>query len=317
MAKNVKVSSKARGGKTKLSIKTVKHGAGGVISTTGAISVSELGNRIKASNVAKTGSLQMRPANRVTARELPVNRRILNHLVDDDTPDRVARYDVVHPADVGGRINVETRGARTGGDQGQFLNVHGFTFGDDVFEAVIESASEEDDDERARLRLLYEAAKEAKETTGTLEGLSSPFDTKVFLTAIDILGGSKALGRIRSEYDLLESIQRGFPIGVVDNLRSAGFSQQILEEVIAPKRTLARRKTEGQRLTVVESDASWRLAHVLALGEKVLSGRDQALGWLSRAKASLAGYRPFEVLSTALGAARVEGLLQQLEWGNT
>jgi putative toxin-antitoxin system antitoxin component (TIGR02293 family) len=170
--------------------------------------------------------------------------------------------------------------------------------------------------EDQRLTLLDEAAANA-ESTPDIGDLGSSFDAVIFDRAIKILGGRENLGQVSSEFDLLESVQRGFPIAAVECLRAEGFASQVLEEVIAPKRTLARRRKENQRLTVAESDASWRLAHSLSLAESVLAGKKQALAWLSRPKPSLGGRKPTDLLTTAIGATRVEALLHQLEWGNT
>jgi putative toxin-antitoxin system antitoxin component (TIGR02293 family) len=135
--------------------------------------------------------------------------------------------------------------------------------------------------------------------------------------AFKMLGGSKALGRqIRSEEELIEAIASGFPSAVLNFLRDAGWPAHTLEKVVAPKRTLMRRKAGRQRLTPGESDATWRLAATLASATKVLNGQSAALAWLMRPKPSLSGRTPVELLKSGVGTAYVQSLLNRLDWGD-
>jgi len=135
--------------------------------------------------------------------------------------------------------------------------------------------------------------------------------------AFKMLGGAKLLGRqIRSEEELIEAIASGFPSTVLNFLRDAGWPAHTLEKVVAPKRTLMRRKAGRQRLTPGESDAAWRLAATLASATKVLNGRSAALAWLMRPKPSLSGRTPVELLKSGVGTAYVQSLLNRLDWGD-
>lgn len=135
--------------------------------------------------------------------------------------------------------------------------------------------------------------------------------------AIDILGGAKILGmKIKSEEDLIQAVVTGFPSDVLNSLRDAGWPAHTLEKVVAPKRTLMRRKSGGQRLTAAESDGAWRLAATLALAARVLNGPAAALAWLARPKPALSGQTPVELLRSGVGAAYVQSLLNRLNWGD-
>jgi putative toxin-antitoxin system antitoxin component (TIGR02293 family) len=115
---------------------------------------------------------------------------------------------------------------------------------------------------------------------------------------------------------LLDALIQGFPADVLSALREAGLPHSVFEQVVAPRRTLMRRKAEGQRLTRAESDAAWRLANVFALATRVLNGRKAAIDWLTRAKPTFANRTPIDLLETSVGAAHVNRMLQRLEWGD-
>lgn len=135
--------------------------------------------------------------------------------------------------------------------------------------------------------------------------------------AVELLGGEGGLGlAIRSEEDLLQALALGFPGQVLRALQDAGYPHNALEQVIAPRRTLMRRRGEGQRLTRAESDAAWRLAYVLAFASMVLNGPKAAIDWLMRAKPAFRDQKPIDLLETSVGTAAVERLLRQLDWGD-
>jgi len=168
-------------------------------------------------------------------------------------------------------------------------------------------------DDRGRLELLAAAAGGAGDPWNPLQKL----DAAVWADTIDLLGGKAVLGRsIADEETLVEALAAGLPAEVIATLRQAGYPPTILEQVVAPRRTLRRRKAERQRLTRAESDAAWRLAHVLALATRVLDGRKAALSWLSRPKPGMGGRTPVDLLETSVGTAYIERILRSLDWGD-
>jgi putative toxin-antitoxin system antitoxin component (TIGR02293 family) len=163
---------------------------------------------------------------------------------------------------------------------------------------------------------LLKAARTA-DTSPSIRGVWRQFEESVFGGAVEAIGGAQAIGMaVRDEADLLRAIGLGFPVRVLASLRERGFRGEDLEAVVAPRRTLARRKAAGHRLTRTESDAAWRLAHVFALGARVLKGPEAALAWLRRPKSALSDQKPMDLIDTAVGAQAVERLLFQLEWGD-
>jgi putative toxin-antitoxin system antitoxin component (TIGR02293 family) len=153
---------------------------------------------------------------------------------------------------------------------------------------------------------------------------TSPIDDPIqifedinLVETVALLGGEPVLGRaITNDQELLDALIQGFPAGVLSALREAGIPHSVFEQVVAPRRTLMRRKAEGQRLTRAESDAAWRLANVFALATRVLNGRKAAIDWLTRAKPTFANRTPIDLLETSVGAAHVSRMLQRLEWGD-
>lgn len=165
----------------------------------------------------------------------------------------------------------------------------------------------------ARLNLLDEAASTADQAIDPYQA----FEDATRAEAVALLGGDAVLGRaIRNDQELLEALIQGFPADVLRALRDAGLPHTMFEQVVAPRRTLMRRKAEGQRLTRSESDAVWRLSVAFALGARVLNGRKAAVDWLSRPKSTFANQTPIDLLETSVGAAHVYQMLRRLEWGD-
>ncbi|NGO56032.1 DnaB-like helicase C-terminal domain-containing protein [Allomesorhizobium camelthorni] len=138
-----------------------------------------------------------------------------------------------------------------------------------------------------------------------------------FATA-ELLGGAVTLGKsIRSPADLARAVQAGFPTTVLDCLRDAGISAQEIETLVAPARTLARRRKDG-RLTIDESAAVERIARILVIAARVLGGRDAALAWLRGPQVTqLSGSTPLAYVRSDIGARVVEEILLQAEYGLT
>lgn len=115
---------------------------------------------------------------------------------------------------------------------------------------------------------------------------------------------------------LIEAIASGFPSTVIKALRQAGWTYEVMEKVIVPRRTLMRRKSGGQVLTAAESDAAWRLAYILAASSTVFSSRDAALGWLTRPKAALKDRSPAELLQSSVGTQHILSVLRRIDVGD-
>ncbi len=176
------------------------------------------------------------------------------------------------------------------------------------YEEAIPSLPEAD-----RLALLDRAALPAATAVDPIRA----FEERSRHLAFEILGGEAVLGRqVRSDEDLVQALMAGFPAQVLRSLQDAGYPHKVLEQVIAPRRTLMRRRASKQRLTRAESDSAWRLAHVLVMASHVLNGPQSAIAWLTRAKPAFGGQAPVDLLETSVGATHVERLLRRLDWGD-
>lgn len=126
------------------------------------------------------------------------------------------------------------------------------------------------------------------------------------------------LGLSRFDFPgVIEQIEEGLPYSALERLqKNTGFTtEQLVDLLQIPRRTLARRKTSG-RLSPEESDRLVRLARVYArtlhlfVGDVAASTR-----WLLKAQYSFGGVRPIEMVRTDVGAQEVERLIDQIEHG--
>ncbi|MDE2262948.1 MAG: DUF2384 domain-containing protein [Gammaproteobacteria bacterium] len=122
---------------------------------------------------------------------------------------------------------------------------------------------------------------------------------------------------IRSEVDLLERLEKGLSANVVRSLRARlGLTDEEIYQLVAPRRTLARRESEGQTLTAEESDRVVRIARVAARAQQVFGARPEyAQEWLRTPQHALGDRPPVRLLSRESGARAVEELLAALEHG--
>ena len=115
---------------------------------------------------------------------------------------------------------------------------------------------------------------------------------------------------------LIEAIQQGLPIKVLDDLQS----RLIMSiEKLAPmlgisKATLHRRKIEG-RLGRDESDHVIRFARLFGKAVEVFESEEAARGWLKSPQVGLGGAVPLDFAETEIGAREVEDLLGRIEYG--
>jgi putative toxin-antitoxin system antitoxin component (TIGR02293 family) len=112
-------------------------------------------------------------------------------------------------------------------------------------------------------------------------------------------------------------IEKGLPYSTYERLRkNTGFSsEQLLDLLQIPKRTLVRRKAAA-RFSPEESDRLVRLARVYAKALDFFNGdAAAATGWLTHAQRAFRGVTPLEMTRTDVGAQEVETLIFQLEHG--
>lgn len=101
----------------------------------------------------------------------------------------------------------------------------------------------------------------------------------------------------------------------IDHLRSLGFSSDELYRIVAPRRTLARRKEHGEPLSAAESDRALRLERVAEHADRVFGSHAKAQRWLRSEIIALEGARPIELLETETGAHIVSEELVRIDHG--
>jgi putative toxin-antitoxin system antitoxin component (TIGR02293 family) len=102
---------------------------------------------------------------------------------------------------------------------------------------------------------------------------------------------------------------------IVNELAGHGYSERELSDLVVPKRTLARRRSDNELLTVEETDKALRLKRIATLAEQVFGDRAKANRWMRKPKRSLVGETPLTYLASENGARVVEEMLRRIEHG--
>jgi putative toxin-antitoxin system antitoxin component (TIGR02293 family) len=116
---------------------------------------------------------------------------------------------------------------------------------------------------------------------------------------------------------LLKAIEKGFTWKTFERFvkNIALPSEQVADVLGIPRRTLARRKSEG-RLKSDESDKLLRLARVFGSALDLYDGnREAAVLFLTDVNIALGGVAPLEIARTHVGADEVENLVGRIQYG--
>jgi putative toxin-antitoxin system antitoxin component (TIGR02293 family) len=133
-----------------------------------------------------------------------------------------------------------------------------------------------------------------------------------------VLGGFPTLKRqIDYDVELTSLIREGLPVEALTLLaRELSIDRRTLGKVVGiSERTLNRRVSAAQRLSVEESDRTVRLARVVALAKDTLGTAEKASLWLQTPNAVLGGHAPLTMLDTDVGTRSVETVLGRIAWG--
>ena len=104
-------------------------------------------------------------------------------------------------------------------------------------------------------------------------------------------------------------------VDVVGELAGHGYSEKELSDLVVPKRTLARRRSDEEPLTVEETDKALRLKRIAAQAERVFGDPAKAHRWLRKPKRALNGETPVAFLASEEGARKVEEMLHRIDHG--
>jgi putative toxin-antitoxin system antitoxin component (TIGR02293 family) len=105
------------------------------------------------------------------------------------------------------------------------------------------------------------------------------------------------------------------PYTSIDSLKERGFTNDELYAIIAPRRTLARRKENNEYLTVAESDRVLRLERIAEHADRVFGNHEKAQRWLRSEIIALDGAKPIDLLASETGANVVFEELVRIDYG--
>lgn len=120
---------------------------------------------------------------------------------------------------------------------------------------------------------------------------------------------------VKTERQMLELVERRIPVAIVNRLRRRGLSQAEIDSLVISRRTLQRRGSRGEKLTIRESDRLVRVVRLLSHAEDVYGSRERALAWLRRPQVRLRQKAPFQLLRTDAGGRVIEEMLFQIDHG--
>jgi putative toxin-antitoxin system antitoxin component (TIGR02293 family) len=120
---------------------------------------------------------------------------------------------------------------------------------------------------------------------------------------------------IRSGEDLVDLVEKRLPASTVKALVNGGLSDLEAFQLILPRRTLAHRLANRERLSKDESDKAVRVARITAMAELVFGAPERAWRWMRKPKRRFRGKTPIELLASEAGARIVEEMLVQIDDG--
>jgi putative toxin-antitoxin system antitoxin component (TIGR02293 family) len=116
--------------------------------------------------------------------------------------------------------------------------------------------------------------------------------------------------------DPAEAAQAGLTLSALDAVTAAfGFTPVEIERAVVPRKTVARKRSRGQRLGPDESARLMRLARVALRAQEKLGSAAEAVAWLRQRNRTLQGHLPLEMLDTDNGARMVEAVLGRIDAG--
>ena len=117
-----------------------------------------------------------------------------------------------------------------------------------------------------------------------------------------------------AEIEQLTGQRFPLPYSAVDALKQSGFTNDEVYSIVAPRRTLARRKENGEDLTVAESDRVLRILHIAGIADRIFGDHEKAHRWL-RKRSRVLKEVPLVLLQSETGARLVEEELHRIDYG--
>lgn len=99
------------------------------------------------------------------------------------------------------------------------------------------------------------------------------------------------------------------------DLVGLGFSSEEIYRIVAPRRTLDRRKKNEELLTLAESDRVHRLERIVKHAHRVFGNVEKANRWLREPSRALDKAVPIDLLESETGAQIVKDELNAIDYG--
>jgi putative toxin-antitoxin system antitoxin component (TIGR02293 family) len=100
----------------------------------------------------------------------------------------------------------------------------------------------------------------------------------------------------------------------IETLKARGFASEEIYSIVAPRRTLARRREQNENLSIAESDRVVRLIRISDMADRVFGNHEKAQRWL-RKKSRVLNEAPIVLLQSETGARLVEEELNTIDYG--
>lgn len=122
----------------------------------------------------------------------------------------------------------------------------------------------------------------------------------------------------RTAFDVHREIEKGLPAKMLASFRAAltELPDRTWAEILAISVSQLKRLKGAERpLSSGVSSQLVLFAILLTRAEDVFGGRDAALDWMRSEQMALDGQRPIDLLDTFIGAALVDRVLRQIDYG--
>jgi putative toxin-antitoxin system antitoxin component (TIGR02293 family) len=112
-----------------------------------------------------------------------------------------------------------------------------------------------------------------------------------------------------------EGVSAPMSVHDIEEAWAPRFASAEIEELVIPRRTLARRRSAASKLTPDEADRAIRLARIQTEADRVFGDPERASGWLRTPNSSLSGRAPLQLLKTEAGTKVVSDMIIRIAHG--
>ncbi len=119
----------------------------------------------------------------------------------------------------------------------------------------------------------------------------------------------------KAQSDLAQGKSNVLSLKTLQSVWKPLLSEEEIELLVVPKRTLARRKSQSANLNQAETDRAFRVAHIVSDAERVFGNKEKAHHWLRSPRPRFSGQTPLSMLATEVGTRMVEEVLGQIDHG--